>query len=62
MEEHSLQWCNCYESRYLFNAYIIVKSQGAIERLGAHYDDVQHQDELRKDGTVRDTVIQHNQR
>ena len=34
-----------------------IKSQSAIERLGAHYDGVLRQDALRKDGTVRDTVI-----
>ncbi len=34
-----------------------LKSQKAIERLGAHRDGILRQDALRKDGTVRDTVI-----
>lgn len=34
-----------------------LKSQKAIERLGAHRDGVLRQDALRKDGTVRDTVM-----
>ena len=34
-----------------------VKSQKASERLGAHRDGILRQDAMRKDGTVRDTVI-----
>ena len=34
-----------------------LKSQKAIERLGAHRDGILRQDALRKDGTVRDTVM-----
>ena len=34
-----------------------VKSQKAIERLGAQRDGILRQDALRKDGSVRDTVM-----
>jgi len=34
-----------------------IKSQKAIERLGAHRDGILRQDALRKDGTIRDTVM-----